>query len=88
MRLLPHRAGAIRLVHREAKSWGLAGIPPSYIAFLYAALNEKDPAFQWLEKAYQERDPNLSSLKVEPALDVLRSDPRYRELLVRVNLAN
>jgi Flp pilus assembly protein TadD len=54
------------------------------IALIYAGLNEKDQAFTWLEKAYQDRfNPSVLS---RPAFDTLRSDPRFQRLLRRVGL--
>ncbi len=56
------------------------------IAVIYLGLGEKDQAFAWLERAYEERCPTLEFLKVEPSLDPLRSDPRFADLLRRMNL--
>jgi Flp pilus assembly protein TadD len=54
------------------------------IAMIYGGLQEKDQAFAWLEKAYQERfNP---SVLLRPAFDVLRSDPRFHDLLRRLGL--
>jgi serine/threonine-protein kinase len=61
-------------------------VPPSLLAEIHAALGDKDKAFSWLEKAYEEHDSFLVRLKVEPALDPLRSDRRFGELLHRMNL--
>jgi hypothetical protein len=55
------------------------------IALVYAGLGEKDLAFEWLERAYNERDKGLISLRVDPPLDPLRSDPRFQELVRRMN---
>ncbi len=55
-------------------------------ASIYGALGEKDEAFVWLEKAYDERDSVLMLLKVEPMFDDLRPDPRFNALLKRVGL--
>jgi serine/threonine protein kinase/Tfp pilus assembly protein PilF len=57
-----------------------------YVAIVYACLGQKDQAFEWLEKAYEERDVYLSQLKVFPLFDNLRSDPRYKALLKKMNL--
>ncbi len=61
-------------------------VAPAFVASIYARLGENDHAFEWLAKAYQERDSDLVFLKVEPAWDNLRSDPRYADLLRRVGL--
>jgi hypothetical protein len=57
------------------------------IALLYARLDDKAQAFDWLEKAYDERSSALVYLKVEPAFDNLRPDPRFADLLQRMHLA-
>jgi hypothetical protein len=56
------------------------------LAEIHAALGDKDKAFSWLEKAYEQHDSFLVRLKVEPALDALRSDKRFEELLHRMSL--
>jgi serine/threonine protein kinase/cytochrome c-type biogenesis protein CcmH/NrfG len=56
------------------------------IATLYAELGDKDQAFRWFETAYQERDRLLLNLKTDYGLDLVRSDPRFAELLRRVGL--
>jgi TolB-like protein/predicted Ser/Thr protein kinase/Tfp pilus assembly protein PilF len=56
------------------------------IAHMYAELGEKDQAFQWLNTAYQERDEGLMGLKTDFALDPIRSDPRFAELVRKVGL--
>lgn len=59
-------------------------ISPYFIAMDYAMLGEKDLAFEWLEKAFQERSSWVVELRVDPLWDPLRSDPRYKELLQRM----
>jgi len=54
--------------------------------FLLTALDEKERAFQQLERAYEHREPGLMFLKVAPWLDPLRSHPRYRALVERLGL--
>jgi hypothetical protein len=56
------------------------------IGVIHAGLGEKDKAFEWLEKAYQERSEELLFLKVEPVLDPLRADPRFQSLIRRIGL--
>ena len=48
---------------------------------------DRDNAFRWLEKAYQERDWCILYLKADPVWEPIRSDPRFANLLRRVGLA-
>ena len=57
-----------------------------YIAGVYAQLGDKDNAFLWLERAYENRDFFLTFVKVDPQMDPLRSDPRFKDLLTRIGL--
>jgi len=59
-------------------SWG--------IALIHVGFNQKDLAFEWLEKAYEERDVWLIYLRVIPMLDSLRPDPRFTALLEKLGL--
>lgn len=56
------------------------------VALLYDALGQRDAAFAELEKAYVERNPTLPFIAASPAFDRLRSDPRFKDLLKRMNL--
>jgi len=71
------------LEHESTKVY----VSPYLIATLYATLGDKDSAFKFLEKAYQEKSLDLSwYLKADLRIDNLRSDPRYQSLLRRVGL--
>ncbi len=60
---------------------------PSYrVAAIHLALGEREQAFAWLEKAFEERTHWLVCLKVDPMFDPLRSEPRFQEMLRRVGL--
>jgi len=61
-------------------------VPAVYFAVVYTGLNEKDDAFRWLEKAYEERCEYLVYLGSEPLADPLRGDPRFARLLNRIGL--
>ncbi len=63
-----------------------AYVPATFFASDYSMLGDKDRAFEWLEKAYQERVVWLAYLKVDPAFDNLHTDPRYQDLLRRIGL--
>ena len=56
------------------------------IATIYAFRNQTDEAFEWLDRAYAQRDPSLMSTKVEPLLKSLHSDPRFAAFLKKLNL--
>ena len=57
----------------------------SSIAIIYIGLGEKDKAFEWLDKAYEQSEGWMVQLKVDPMFDSLRSDPRFKDLLERMN---
>ena len=61
-------------------------LDPVWIGLIYAALGDKERSFVWLEKAYRARSDNLLFLKVDPKFDSLRSDPRFSDLMKRLNL--
>ncbi len=63
----------------------LTYVQPTRIARLYVSAGEKDRALEWLEKAYQEREGHLVYINVEPDWDLLRDDPRFQDLLRRMN---
>jgi TolB-like protein/DNA-binding winged helix-turn-helix (wHTH) protein/Tfp pilus assembly protein PilF len=58
------------------------------IATTYAFRNQTDEAFEWLDRAYAQRDPSMMSTKVEPLLNSLHNDPRFAALLKKLNLPN
>ena len=60
-------------------------VAPAFIAFIYIGLGEKDKAFEWLEKTYEQREGWVDLLKAAPMYDSLRSDPRFQDLVERMN---
>jgi len=63
-------------------------VAPYFFAIVEGALGEKDQAFAWLEKGFNGRDPYLARLRVDVAMDPLRSDARFKILLRRVGLTD
>jgi tetratricopeptide (TPR) repeat protein len=65
-------------------------VPAEFKARIYAGLGDKVRAFDWLEKAYEGRETAIDfrgiGIKTDPAFDPLRSDPRFQDLLRRMNL--
>lgn len=76
------RAILPKLEERVAKD----GLGRYEIALMYAGLGDKDEAFAWLEKSLAAHDKGMTYLKIDPCLDPLRSDPRFRDLMRRVGL--
>jgi len=61
-------------------------VTPWQIGTLYTRAGKKDKALEWLEKAFEARDGNLIYLSVDPIFDYLRDDPRFQDLLRKMNL--
>jgi len=62
-------------------------VPAMCLARIYVALGDTDKAFEWLEKSYEDRSVGgLPFIRVDPLYDPLRSDPRFADLLRRMNL--
>ncbi len=58
------------------------------VATVYAARNEPELAFQWLEQAYDQRDPGITEMKTELPLRSLHADPRWEAFLRKMGLAD
>jgi tetratricopeptide (TPR) repeat protein len=58
------------------------------IATIFAFRNQTDEAFEWLDRAYAQRDPSMMSTKMDPLLNSLHNDPRFAGLLKKLNLPN
>jgi tetratricopeptide (TPR) repeat protein len=61
-------------------------VEPVLVAEACVRIGDKECAFKWLEKGYEERDDLMINLKVEPALDSLHPDPRFQDLVRRVGI--
>jgi hypothetical protein len=57
-----------------------------YFVWVYAALGDKDKAFEELEHCYAERDAFIVRMKSDPFMDPIRGDPRFDEMVKRLNL--
>ena len=79
-----HAQKALKELHKLAE-WRF--VSAYDFAIICVGLDEADQAFKWLEKACEERSSSmLMSLKADPKLDTLRSDPRFQDLVRRVGL--
>ena len=72
----------------ELKEQAKLGFVPAFsVTLIYVGLGDKENAFDWFEKAIEQRDPALFHIKSSPEADILRTDPRYKALLKKMNLA-
>jgi serine/threonine protein kinase/tetratricopeptide (TPR) repeat protein len=77
---------ARRILQQAEKSWKPDGQSSIWVAAIYAGLGEKDAAFDWLEKAFQEHTHFLVFLKFHPLFDNLHGDPRFDALVKRIGI--
>ncbi len=77
--------GALRAWADSLKAAPRGGAQPTSIAMIYCRLGDKERAFEFLEQGYQERTRGLVYLQVEPQYDPIRSDPRFQDMLARMN---
>ena len=80
-----NREEALNILHYYLELSEKEFVWPTNIAFIYAGLGEIDKAFEWLEKTYERREAWLGLLQVEPMYDNLRTDPRFQDLVDRMN---
>jgi DNA-binding winged helix-turn-helix (wHTH) protein/TolB-like protein/Flp pilus assembly protein TadD len=81
------RDEAMRILDEQRELAKRRYISPYNFAIIYLGLGDKDRAFEYLNKAYEEHPQTMVHLKSRPMFDSLRSDPRYTELLRKMNLA-
>jgi TolB-like protein len=77
------KAGAIIDQLIRSSDTTAVGSPAFFTGWYYSAIGETDSAFYWLEKAYQNRSPEMPWLKVNPAFNSVKDDPRYWDLYER-----
>jgi serine/threonine protein kinase/tetratricopeptide (TPR) repeat protein len=81
------RAEALKGLEQLEKASAQRYVSPYLLVDIYATLGERNQAFKWLEKGYEDRSGNQAvALKWDSILDPLRSDPRFKNLLRRMGL--
>lgn len=81
------RRDDVRRLLGRLQECGKAGhAPPSMLAVCHLALEDRDGAFEWMDRAVEARHPIIMPIKTFPFLDPLRSDGRYRGLLRKMHL--
>ena len=81
---LGKRDEALALLNELLTLSGARFVPPYHVAFVYNGLGETDKALGWLEKGYEQHDPKMAFLKVEPKWNNLRANPRFQELMKKM----
>jgi tetratricopeptide (TPR) repeat protein len=77
---------ALALARRMETLYTAGSTEPLQLAEVFAALGDRDAAFEWLNRAYEDRRYWLIYLKTDPAFDALRDDPRFGDLVARLGL--
>jgi TolB-like protein/Tfp pilus assembly protein PilF len=77
---------ALALLHELHERDAEGYISPALYSWVYAELGDMDQAFEWLDKAYEERSHWMAALRYDPRFDSLRSDPRFTALLKELAL--
>ena len=72
------------LLERSKKGY----VSSFWVGTIYHGLGETDKAFEWFERAFEERDCNLTYITTTPPFDSIRPDPRFRKLLIKMGLDN
>ena len=80
------RPAMLRRIEMEQQLAKRRYVDPAIVAFDYASLDMREPTFTWLEKGYAEKSESMQYVKIVKALDRYRSDPRFADLLKRMNL--
>jgi Tfp pilus assembly protein PilF len=80
------RADALRALEELKRRQKTSYVPTAAFVNAYLGLDDKEQAFVWLEKAYDEKSNMLQLLKVHPYFDPVRDDPRFADLIRRVGL--
>lgn len=75
---------AVKIIDEVESGEVLGGNDHRGMAMVYASLGENDMAIKWLEKSFDKHEESLCSLKIDPKMDPLRSDPRFSILLKKI----
>jgi hypothetical protein len=82
--VMPDRFRRMTRILQELVESGHRYVSPYNVARAYASIDDRQRALEWLERAYQEHNPDLIELTREPSFASLRSDAKFRELTERI----
>jgi hypothetical protein len=75
---------AARALENVLHPRGSEPLDPWGISMMYARMGDKENTLKWLERAFAERIPDLPSMRWDPALDLVRNEPRYRAIVEKI----
>ncbi len=81
-----NKGEAEKIIAKLLRNADTKNVSPQDIALIYSAIGDREKAFEWLEKSYEERTPWLIELNIDPVFDAIRDDPRFHDLAKRVGL--
>jgi serine/threonine-protein kinase len=81
------RAEALAILERLERPPDGRYVSPYFISIVHVGLGDDERAFDWLERALQDRHPGMVLMNVDPRFDRLRRDPRFASLMKRINAA-
>jgi eukaryotic-like serine/threonine-protein kinase len=85
--LMGKREQALQVAEELKQMSGERYVSPYMLAIIYTALGDKERAYEWLDKVYDERSYYVIWLKVDPVFDSLRADPRFIDFMRKVGLS-
>ena len=85
--LMGNRDQALRVAEGLKQTAKERYVSPYMLAIIYTALGDKEQAYEWLDRVYDERSYYVTWLKVDPVFDSLRADPRFIDFMRKVGLA-
>lgn len=85
--LMGNREEALRIAEELKQMSNARYVSPYMMAIIYTALGDKERAYEWLDRVYQERSYYVIWLKVDPVFDSLRAEPRFIDFMRKVGLA-
>src|SRR5262249_37745585 len=81
------RGEALEILERLKQIAEKKYVVPLYFAMVYDGLGDREQTLAWLERAYADHSWGIAFLNVDPSFDGARSDPRFKDLLRRLHLA-
>ena len=84
--LTGRKGEAQKILNRLLSTSKTVPIAAHHFALIYIAMDQKDEAFAWLEKSYEQHSPMMAWLEVDQRFDSLRREPRFQDLMRRVGL--